>query len=180
MITDQELYILSYYRACELAGSILFGKLAFHTELDTMRAPLTQHALEEAEHAWLWTDTIRKLGHVPLKVTEAYQTEYAKEFGLPKNLLEILALTQVFEKRTLLHFTLHAAMPGINPLIKAALEKMIEDESGHIGWVRTELDQYAEEHGSDEVESLMTRLTEIDEKVYSRLLSRPEFKNYFN
>jgi hypothetical protein len=66
MITNDELYVLSYYRAGELAGSVLFGRLALHTAIDHVRAPLTRHCMEEAEHAWLWTKTIEDLGHTPL------------------------------------------------------------------------------------------------------------------
>ena len=99
MISNEELYILSYYRAGELAGSILFGRLAFHTEVDSLRSPLTHHCLEEAEHAWVWTKAIKDLGGTPIKVTHTYQTEYGRAFGMPKNILEVLCLTQVLEKR---------------------------------------------------------------------------------
>jgi len=178
-LLEQELYILSYYRACELAGAILFGRLAMHTDIDSLRAPLTRHCLEEAEHSWLWTKVIKKLGCIPVKVTDAYQTEYGKEFGMPKNILEILCLTQIFEKRTLEHFNKHLAMDGIHSEIKLALQKMIDDEAGHIGWIRKELDIYSAEYGQAEVDEMMTKLEDIDEKVYHQLLSKEPFKTYF-
>src|SRR3989344_7163057 len=123
MISDQELFVLSYYRASELAGAMLFGRLAFHTSIDAYRVPLTEHSMEEAQHAWLWTKAIRDLGHTPLKVTHTYQTEYGKLFGMPQNILEIFCLTQVFEKRTLDQFTKHLNLPNTHPLIKKALQK---------------------------------------------------------
>ena len=83
--------------------------------------------MEEAEHAWLWTSVIATLGQIPLKVTNAYQTEYGKEFGMPKNILEILCLTRVFEQRTLAHFAQHRDLPGTHPKITAALQKMIDE-----------------------------------------------------
>lgn len=171
-----EHYILSYYRACELAGSVLFGKLAIHTSIDRLRTPLTEHALEEAEHGWLWTEVIEDLGETPLKVEQTYQTEYGKEFGLPQNALEILALTQTFEKRTLAHFKRHRDMDNVHPRIKEALQKMIEDESGHISWVKKELDNYDDQ---ERVQELMSNLQAIDERVYSRLeANHPAFSMF--
>ena len=175
-MNEDELYILSYYRACELAGSVLFGKLAIHTNVDRLRTPLTEHALEEAEHGWLWTEVIEDLGETPLKVERTYQTEYGKEFGLPKNALEILALTQTFEKRTLKHFKRHRDMENVHPRIREALQKMIDDESGHIGWVKKELDNYGDQ---EEVDKLMSDLATIDENIYSRLEnSHPAFSMF--
>ncbi|MHB8710336.1 MAG: ferritin-like domain-containing protein [Minisyncoccota bacterium] len=180
MISPDELYILSYYRACELAGSILFGRLALQTDFDLIRAPLTQHTLEEAEHAWLWTKVIKELGAIPVKVTDQYQTEYGKEYGMPSSILEILLLTQVFEKRTLNHFNIHLLRPGTHPTIKAALTKMIKDESGHISWVRKELDRYEAANGRKDIDELLKKMTEVDERVYARLAAKSPFREFFS
>ena len=183
MISDDELYILSYYRAGELAGSLLFGRLAFHTTIDRIRTPLTRHCLEEAEHAWLWTKTIRQLGHEPLKVTETYQTEYAREFGMPRNMLEIFCLTQVLERRVLSHFQMHRQRPGTHAVICDALQKMIDDEQGHLGWIWKELEAWGRENGEQgeaEVRETMARLEEIDDRVYNRLVRSAPFEAYFS
>ncbi|PIS04913.1 MAG: hypothetical protein COT81_03925 [Candidatus Buchananbacteria bacterium CG10_big_fil_rev_8_21_14_0_10_42_9] len=179
MISDQELYILSYYRACELAGAILFGKLAFHTNFENIRIPLTEHALEESRHAWRWTETIEKLGRIPLKVTQAYQTEYGKEYGMPTSILEILCLTQVFEKRTLDHFNKHLALPGTHDLVKATLQELIDDETGHVSWVRKELDDYIAKRDEEEINAVMKKMEEVDKKVFERLSKTEPFKEYF-
>lgn len=178
-ISEVELYILSYYRACELAGAILFGKLALHTTIDAIRIPLTQHCLEEAEHAWRWTDTIRALGRTPIRVIQTYQSEYGKEFGLPHNTLEILCLTQVFELRTVDHFRRHLALPQASPPVRSALQQMIDDESGHLSWVRDELDRYAAVHGANAVDDVMGKLKAVDERVYARLMAREPFQSFF-
>lgn len=179
MLQNDDLYVLSYYRACELAGSVLFGRLALHTEIDDIRIPMTHHCLEEAEHAYLWTQTIKKLGAIPMKVTHTYQTEYGKEFGMPKNILEIFCLTQVFEKRTMMHFEKHLKMPNVHSEIKQTLQKMIDDETGHIGWVREELNKYEKQYDAEEVTSTMKRLEEIDRKVYDRIMSQDPYNTYF-
>src|SRR3989344_7683383 len=168
-ITKDELFILSYYRAGELTGALLFGKIALHSNIDSIRIPLTRHAAEEAEHAWLWTKTIKALGHIPFKITETYQTEYGREFGLPKNTLEILALTQTLEKRVMKHFVFHKNIPQIHPIVKDALQKMIDDESGHLNWIKIELEKYKAKNGKQNVDRLMKKLELIDKKVYGKL-----------
>ena len=175
MVSNDELHILSYYRAGELNGAVLFGKLALVTDIDEIRIPLTRHCLEEAEHGWLWTKAIEDLGHIPIKITNTYQTEYGKEFGMPKNVLEILCLTQILEKRVLSHFIKHLSMPNLNPIIKEALQKMIEDEQGHLAWIKKELDKFDKEESS----KIMKKLLDIDQKVYNKIASQSPFKEYF-
>src|SRR3989344_9470365 len=180
MISDQELFVLSYYRASELAGAMLFGRLAFHTSIDAYRVPLTEHSMEEAQHAWLWTKVIRDLGHTPLKVTHTYQTEYGKLFGMPQNILEIFGLTQILEHRALEHFHRHLALPNTHPLVKDTLKKMIEEETGHIGWIRRELDVHAKEHGRESLTAMMEKLKRMDDEVYAKLSQQPSFTDFFN
>ena len=180
MVSKDELFILSFYRSSELAGCILFGKLAFITDIDEIRADLTEHCLEEAEHTMVFTRLIRDLGNVPLKVTDTYQTEYGKLAGMPKNMLEILCLTQVLEKRVVAHYSKHMRKPGIHPKIYAALKQMVEEETEHVGgWVLQKLDQYAQEHGKTVVEETLKKFTEYDTQVYDKLSSQSPFKEYF-
>jgi bacterioferritin (cytochrome b1) len=135
--------------------------------------------LEEAEHAWRWTKVIHDLGGIPLKITHTYQTEYGKLFGIPENILEIFCLTQVFEKRTLDQFTKHLQLPNTHPLVKEALQKMIDDEAGHIGWIREELDKYSRDNSKEKLDSLMQKLEKMDEEVYAKLLQTEPFATYF-
>lgn len=179
MISAQEFHLLSYYRASELAGSLLFGKLAFHTSIDEIRVPLTRPCLEEAEHAWLWTETIAQLGETPRKVTCTYQAEYGRAFGMPRDTLEILCLTQVLEKRVLSHFERHAALCGTHPLVKRTLERMIEDETGHIGWVRAKLDAYAATVDGDRVARVMSALEAMDRRAYEEMALASPFAGLF-
>lgn len=179
MITPDELFILSYYRAGELAGSLLMGRLAMHTRFDHLRAPLTRHCLEEAEHAWLWTKTIHDLGHTPLCVTHTYQTEYGRLFGMPRSAVEVLCLTQVLERRVLAHFKAHLARPGTHPVIRRSLQQMIDDEEGHLGWVWDELQRVGREGGRDQIDATMQALEAVDRQVYDRLAEEAPFNTYF-
>jgi acyl carrier protein len=165
-ISENDLWILSYYRESELAGSLVMGRLARETDDDDLRVHLTEHCAEEAMHAWLWTETILKVGGTPKRVAETYQTRYYAEIGTPTSLLEILALTQVFERRVIKHFRAHLEWPNTHPVVAATLQRMIEDEVGHISWVKDRLDRYAAEKGDAIVAQTMRRFTEIDQRVY--------------
>jgi len=165
-ISENDLWILSYYRESELAGGLIMGRLARETDDDDLRVHLTEHCAEEANHAWLWTQTILKVGGTPKRVAETYQTRYYAEIGMPASLLEILTLTQVFERRVIRHFRAHMKWPGTHPAILETLQRMIDDEVGHISWVKDRLDRYAEEKGDAVVTETMRRFTEVDERVY--------------
>ena len=165
-ISENDLWILSYYRESELAGGLIMGRLARETDDDDLRVHLTEHCAEEAFHAWLWTQTILKVGGTPKRVAETYQTRYYAEIGTPTSLLEILALTQVFERRVIRHFRAHLKWPNVHPAVVETLHKMIEDEVGHISWVKDRLDRYAAEKGEAIVADTMRRFTEADERVY--------------
>ncbi|MDF2773105.1 MAG: hypothetical protein K0S86_2600, partial [Geminicoccaceae bacterium] len=158
--------ILSYYRESELAGSLVMGRLARETDDDDLRVHLTEHCAEEAHHAWLWTKTILDVGGTPKRVAETYQTRYYAEIGTPASLLEVLALTQVFEKRVIRHFRAHMKWPNTHPAVLATLQRMIDDEVGHISWVKDRLDRYAAEKDSAVVAETMRRYTEVDQRVY--------------
>jgi acyl carrier protein len=165
-ISENDLWILSYYRESELAGGLVMGRLARETDDDDLRVHLTEHCAEEANHAWLWTQTIRRVGGTPKRVAETYQTRYYAEIGMPASLLEILTLTQVFERRVIRHFRAHLKWPDVHPAVAETLQRMIEDEVGHISWVKDRLDRYAEEKGEAIVAETMRRYTEVDERVY--------------
>ena len=165
-ISENELWILSYYRESELAGSLIMGRLARETDDDDLRVHLTEHCAEEAQHAWLWTETILKVGGTPKRVAETYQARYYAEVGTPASLLEILALTQVFERRVIRHFRAHLKWPGTHPAVLETLQRMIDDEVGHITWVKDRLDRYAAERGDGVVAETMRRYTEVDQRVY--------------
>ncbi len=165
-ISENDLWILSYYRESELAGSLVMGRLARETDDDDLRVHLTEHCAEEAYHAWLWTKTILDVGGTPKRVAETYQTRYYAEIGTPASLLEVLALTQVFEKRVIRHFRAHMKWPNTHPAVLATLQRMIDDEVGHISWVKDRLDRYAAEKDSAVVAETMRRYTEVDQRVY--------------
>jgi len=169
-VSDNDIWILSYYRESELAGSLVMGRLSQETEDDALRAKLTEHCAEEARHAQLWSDTIIELGALPRRVRETYQTRYQARLGAPRTMLDVLALTQVFERRVVRHFTAHLSWPGTHPVIQRSLRTMIADEAGHISWVREWLDDYAKEHGNIVVQGKLREYEAVDREVYAEVM----------
>ena len=78
----------------------------------------------------------------------------------------MLALTQVFERRVYRHFTEHLRRPSTHPHICATLERMLEEEKGHLRWVKRWLDEQALVRGSVVTETL-ARYTAVDAHVYA-------------
>ena len=101
---------------------------------------------------------------------DTYQTRYAEAVGTPFTMLEVLALTQIFERRVYRHFTLHLRVPGIHPAVAATLRRMIEEERGHLSWVKAWLDEQSRARGG-EVREVMRRYAFADQRVYDTLSS---------
>jgi hypothetical protein len=176
---NDELRILSFYRASELTGAVLCGRLALHTECEELRAPLTGQCAEEAEHAWAITKLITEMGHVPLKVKETFQTAMARELGLPTTAVEILALTEVLETRVMDHYRRHAELPGADPRVVRTLRRMVDQAAGHAGWVDQELDRYRGEYGDAAVDQAMSRAREADRHAFEHFAADPTYIAYF-
>lgn len=170
-VSDNDIWILSYYRESELAGALVMGRLSQETEDDALRAKLTEHCAEEARHASLWSDTIMELGALPRRVRETYQTRYQERMGAPRTMLDVLALTQVFERRVVRHFTTHLSWPGTHTVVARTLRTMIADEAGHISWVREWLDEYAGRHGKAVVQSKLREYEAVDREIYAEVMT---------
>lgn len=168
--SDNDIWILSYYRESELAGGLVMGRLSQETDDDALRAKLTEHCAEETRHAALWSETIQALGAQPRRVSETYQARYQLRLGAPRSMLDVLALTQVFERRVVRHFTAHLSWPGTHPAIADTLRTMIADEAGHISWVRDWLNEYASKHGRAVVQSKLRKYEAADRLIYAEVM----------
>jgi hypothetical protein len=56
---------------------------------------------------------------------------------------------------------------------------VIEDESGHIGWIETELNKYAEQNGQGALDKIMNKFRKVDEQIHENLSKTSPFKEYF-
>jgi hypothetical protein len=163
-----EIALLNFYRASELHGGLILGQMVRRTRDPELILNLTRHSAEEVMHAQLWTEAIVAVGGRPAPVRETYQTRYAEEVGSPLTMLEILALTQVFERRVYRHFTDHLRRPGLHPVVAATLGRMLDEERGHLTWVKHWLDKQALTRAT-EVREVMSRYAAADERIYTAI-----------
>lgn len=167
-IGADELAILNFYRASELHGGLVLGEMARRAREPELMRSLTTHAAEEVAHAALWTATILEIGGRPSPTRDTYQARYAAALGTPSTILDVLALTQVFERRVYRHFTEHLRRRETHPAVRTTLERMLEEEKGHLSWVRRWLDVQAERGAH--VDLLLRRYAAADKLVYEALV----------
>lgn len=165
-VSPTEIALLNFYRASELHGGLILGQMVRRTRDPELILRLTEHSAEEVMHALLWTETIIAVGGRPAPVRDTYQTRYAEAVGTPISMLEILALTQVFERRVYRHFTLHLRKPDVHPAVAATLRRMLEEEKGHLTWVKHWLDSQPGKRQA-EVRDVLRRYETADEHIYA-------------
>ena len=166
--SNSEISVLNFYRASELHGGLILGQMVRRTRDPELILNLTRHSAEEVMHAQLWTETIVAIGGRPSPVRDTYQTRYAGEVGMPISMLEILALTQVFERRVYRHFMEHLRRPDVRPVVAATLRRMLDEERGHLTWVKKWLDKQSAQR-PEEVREVMRRYAAVDERVYAAI-----------
>jgi hypothetical protein len=170
LIHENELWILSFYRRSEISGALFFGRLAQTVRAGAIQRDLTKHFSDESLHAWYWTDCIEKLGGKPIRLDHSYQDQYIEAAGLPGNIMEILAITQVFEKRVIGQYALHRALPGLPPEVESTLQRIMQDEKWHIQWVGDALVSLEAEYGKEHIAQTIERYAAADRKVYEKTL----------
>lgn len=169
-MNDNELWLASFYRSSEISGALFFGRVA-----RTIRGPLqkdvTHHFADEAAHAWYWTDCIDALGTRAIPMRDAYQDRYLEAVGVPASLMEVLAVTQVFEKRVIGQYHMHLRREQTPPPVRETIEKIMRDERWHVRYVRDALAAMEERYGADEIAATLARYAAADEEIYARVLA---------
>ncbi len=169
MKIDENLHwILSFYRTSEISGALFFGELARSLRPSAIQQDMTRHFADEANHARYWTDCLEKLGAQPLKLPTSYQNQYLAAAGMPANLMEILAITLVFEKRVVGQYTLHAKSPNLPAIVGETIKTIMKDEQWHISWIRDALKDMESEYGADNIKDTLKRFTLADREVYQK------------
>jgi len=167
-----QIWLLSFYRVSEITGALFFGRLAKSAKPGPIQMDLTRHFADEAAHARLWTDCLAKLGAVPLKLEETYQERYLAAAGMPANLMEVLALTQIFERRVINQYSRHARLPGLDAPVRETLALIMEDEKWHLQWIRDALRGMEAEYGADAIATALKRYAAADKEAYADVLAR--------
>jgi hypothetical protein len=172
LISENDVWILSYYASSELMGGLLMGKMARRTQDATIRSRLIWHCAEETRHSLRWVETLRKLGADPVAIKDTYQSNYLSRIGVPENETDLLIITQVFELRVARHFTAHKKRKDTHPLVEDMLTTMILDEGEHIRWVREKLDLMILNGAKQEIAEKFRKYEEIDVSVYKQEASK--------
>ena len=164
--------LMNYYRDAELRGANLLFRLMSHLEDADSQTKLALHLADETRHAWLWTKRINDLGGAPAKVMDGYQSRIGLRV-VPRNLIDILALTVVVEERSYQRYTEHAQRSNIDPETRKLLQEVTADEKWHIAWIKGKLEEIAAASGGPErMHEALARYREIDRQVYAELLAK--------
>jgi bacterioferritin (cytochrome b1) len=170
-LTRREQYLLNLYRNSELHGALLMGRIARSISNPEVLLGATRHCATEAQHAALLTEVIAGLGGTLEPTGETIQKRYSEDGGIPKDLVDLLVLSEVLEARVLSSYRSHLQRPNVHPRIRAVLEHIVheeEDHSGDQGWAERWLSTLPEER----VQSARQKWSAIDERVAATLNSQ--------
>jgi len=162
--TDRNLtWKLNWWRQSELEGSLLLGRMVGAVDDRFLTERLTRHCAEEAEHSRIWSDVIAELDLPHVRIFRSYQSFYLRHSGPPCSLLEVLAFTQVFERRVHTRFHEELSDPATPDPARRAYRRMMDDEKDHLDWVATWLRQ------QEKASEWLDRYRQIDRAVFAEL-----------
>src|SRR6202050_2422211 len=168
--TEKQILIFSFYRDAELRGARLLFNLLGRIQDPEAQFKMSKHLSDETRHAWLWTKRISDLGGSPIPVDDGYQRPLGLRVGIPKNLVDLLALTVVVEGRAQSRYTAHAALPGVDADTMEVLKAVTEDETWHLSWIERKMRDIAKEMGDESrADEALERYRSIDREVYATL-----------
>jgi hypothetical protein len=169
-LSENDIWLLNYYRTSEINGALFFGRVA-----SLVRGPLvvdvTHHFADESNHAKYWTECLDELGQAARRQGGGYQDQYLAAAGMPTNLMEIMAITQVFEKRVIGQYNQHLRFPDTHPVVRRTIEQIMLDERWHVKYVRDALEAMSDKYGSELISDTLGRFTAADEEVYAKTLA---------
>ncbi len=173
-VDPRVILMMNYYRDAELRGANLLFRLMSHLDDPDSQVKLSLHLADETRHAWLWTKRITDLGGAPAKVADGYQTRIGLRV-VPRNLIDILALTVVVEERSYQRYTEHVQRPGVDPETADLLREVTKDEKWHIAWIKAKLEEVATAQGDPKrADDALERYRDIDRQVYGELLAKEQ------
>ena len=154
---------LNWYRQSELEGALLLGRMVRVATNGALIARLMRHAADEARHGQLWSACIEELRLPFVRIHRSYQSFFLEHGATPSSLVEVLAFTQIFERRVHKRFTDELAVADLPSAARATFETMIHDEKDHLEWVHDWLKPLPE------APALLKKYIEIDTALYHRL-----------
>lgn len=172
---DSEIALLNFYRGSELHGGLILGQVVRRATDPRVIVSLTRQSADELTHAQLLTEAIVAIGGTPAPVPSTLQTLYAQAAGAPSTMLEVLAMTQIVERRAHRCFMIHLGIAGIHPTVAATLRRISRDERAHLAWIKSWLDEQSKEHGR-QVRGVLRRYELADQRLNDRLCSEYRLK----
>ncbi len=167
---ERQVLVFSFYRDAELRGARLLLNLHAHLRDPDSQVKLTRHLADETRHAWLWTRRIAQMGKAPVLVSDGYQRRLGARIGVPRDPLELLALTIIAETRALERYRTHAALPDLDPVTADVLEAVTGDETWHLSWVEQKMNEIAARRGDlVRAQRTLERYRAIERDVYASL-----------
>jgi bacterioferritin (cytochrome b1) len=162
------LTVMSFYREAELHGARLLLVMHHHLRDPDSQIKLTRHLADETRHALLWTKRITDMGGAPIAITNGYQHRLGLRFGVPKDTIDLLALTSVAESRALERYRSHAQQEDVDDYTLEILNAVSVDEKWHLAWVDAKIHEIAKNRG-DEGRALraLEKVRAIEREVYA-------------
>jgi bacterioferritin (cytochrome b1) len=168
--SEKLILIFSFYRDAELRGARLLFNLLGHLKDGDSQLKMARHLADETRHAWLWTRRIAELGGAPIAIPDGYQRRLGLRTGVPKTVVELLALTVVVEERAQSRYMAHAALPNVDEATREVLKAVTEAETWHLSWIEKKMREIARNEGSErDADTALERYREIDREVYATL-----------
>jgi len=168
--TETLVKVFSYYRDAELRGSNLLYRMLRIVDDPESQMNLSEHLADETRHAWLWTKRIRDLGRTPVAVDDGYQVRIGRKAGIPRNVVDLFALTVVVEQRALRRYQEHLRRPDLDEETRDVLKQVTRDEGWHLDWMRRKGRELARKAGQAErFDASVKRFREIDRQVMEEL-----------
>ena len=167
---EKQILIFSFYRDAELRGARLLFNIIGHMNDADSQVKMSKHLSDETRHAWLWTKRIADLGGCPLHIDDGYQRRLGLRTGVPKTIVDLLALTVVVEERAQSRYNAHMALPNVDKETMDVLHSVTEDETWHLSWIEKKMREIAKEQGKEEhADIALDRYRKIDREVYATL-----------
>jgi hypothetical protein len=141
--TAYEVAALNLYCTSALQSARLLGQMARRAFDPRLRLELSRRAADAHLHAQLWAETIRAVGARPQTSALAYHALYQEQTGRADTLLQVLALTEVYERRLARQLIRHFHRADVSPTARASIRRMLEEEL-RPGWVAPWLEQLTE------------------------------------
>lgn len=168
--TEKQILVFSFYRDAELRGARLLFNLIGHIKDADAQVKTSKHLADETRHAWLWTKRITELGGAPVHFEDGYQRRLGLRTGVPKNVIDLLALTVVVEERAQSRYNSHAALPGVDAGTRQVLKAVTDDEHWHLSWIEKKLREIARAQGEERrADEVLKRYRDIEREVYATI-----------